>query len=165
MNAANLQYFVNQSKLQYLTSPYDSYVYYPSPMMDEAIKNLPSYSDFKKCASDNVSDAIVILHPILNYQAQSTILYGDLNVKIYQARSDKETHPDNFIKEMKISLWRVVNFDRVTMNYYINDIYTALLKKLSIEINSLDLNSDYPTNGTYCDLLNTLKESRINLRY
>ena len=145
--------------------PYDSYVYYPSPMMDKAIENLPSYSKFKKCVSDNISDAIVIINPILNYQAQSTILYGDLNVKIYQAKSDKETHPDNFIKEMKVSLWKVVKFDRVTMDYYVNDIYTELLKQLSVEINSLDLNSDYPTNGSYCDLLNTLKESKINLRY
>jgi len=86
-------------------------------------------------------------------------------VKIYQARLDKETHPDNFIKEMKVSLWKVVNFDRVTMDYYVNDIYTELLKQLTIEIKSLDLNSDYPTNGSYCDLLNTLKESKINLRY
>lgn len=165
MNAANLQYFVNQSKQQFLHHPYDSYVYYPSPMMDKAIINLPSYSNVKKCASDNVTDAIIILNPVLSYQAQSTILYGDLNVKIYQSRSDKETHPDNFIKEMKISLWEVVKFDRVTMDYYVNDIYTKLLSKLSVEIENAQLNSDYPTNGSYCDLLNTLKESKINLRY
>jgi len=134
-------------------------------MMDKAIINLPSYSNVKKCASDNVTDAIIILNPVLSYQAQSTILYGDLNVKIYQSRSDKETHPDNFIKEMKISLWEVVKFDRVTMDYYINDIYTKLLSKLSVEIENAQLNSDYPTNGSYCDLLNTLKESKINLRY
>ncbi len=83
-------------------------------MMDKAIENLPSYSNVKKCASNNITDAIIILKPILSYQAQSTILYGDLNVKIYQARSDKETNPDNFIKEMKISLWKVVKFDKVT---------------------------------------------------
>ena len=134
-------------------------------MMDKAIENLPSYSNVKKCASDNVTDAIIILNPVLCYQAQSTILYGDLNVKIYQSRSDKETHPDNFIKEMKISLWEVVKFDRVTMDYYVNDIYTKLLSKLSVEIENAQLNSDYPTNGSYCDLLNTLKESKINLRY
>jgi len=134
-------------------------------MMDKAIINLPSYSNVKKCASDNVTDAIIILNPVLSYQAQSTILYGDLNVKIYQSRSDKETHPDNFIKEMKISLWEVVKFDSVTMDYYVNDIYTKLLSKLSVEIENAQLNSDYPTNGSYCDLLNTLKESKINLRY
>ena len=134
-------------------------------MMDKAIINLPSYSNVKKCASDNVTDAIIILNPVLSYQAQSTILYGDLNVKIYQSRSDKETHPDNFIKEMKISRWEVVKFDRVTMDYYVNDIYTKLLSKLSVEIENAQLNSDYPTNGSYCDLLNTLKESKINLRY
>lgn len=134
-------------------------------MMDKAIINLPSYSNVKKCASDNVTDAIIILNPVLSYQAQSTILYGDLNVKIYQSRSDKETHPDNFIKEMKISLWEVVKFDRVTMDFYVNDIYTKLLSKLSVEIENAQLNSDYPTNGSYCDLLNTLKESKINLRY
>ena len=129
------------------------------------INYLPSYSNVKKCASDNVTDAIIILNPVLNYQGQSTILYGDLNVKICQSRSDKETHPDNFIKEMKISLWEVVKFDRVTMDYYVNDIYTKLLSKLSVEIENAQLNSDYPTNGSYCDLLNTLKESKINLRY
>jgi len=134
-------------------------------MMDKAIINLPSYSNVKKCASDNVTDAIIILNPVLSYQAQSTILYGDLNVKIYQSRSDKETHPDNFIKEMKISLWEVVKFDSVTMDYYVNDIYTKLLSKLSVEIENAQLNSDYPTNGSYCNLLNTLKESKINLRY
>ena len=134
-------------------------------MMDKAIINLPSYSNVKKCASDNVTDAIIILNPVLSYQPQSTILYGDLNVKIYQSRSDKETHPDNFIKEMKISLWEVVKFDRVTMDFYVNDIYTKLLSKLSVEIENAQLNSDYPTNGSYCDLLNTLKESKINLRY
>ena len=134
-------------------------------MMDKAIINLPSYSNVKKCASDNVTDAILILNPVLSYQAQSTILYGDLNVKIYQSRPDKETHPDNFIKEMKISLWEVVKFDRVTMDYYVNDIYTKLLSKLSVEIENAQLNSDYPTNGSYCDLLNTLKESKLNLRY
>jgi len=66
---------------------------------------------------------------------------------------------------MKISLWEVVKFDRVTMDYYVNDIYTKLLSKLSVEIENAQLNSDYPTNGSYCDLLNTLKESKINLRY
>jgi hypothetical protein len=145
--------------------PYYNYVYYPSPMMDKAIRNLLSLSNVKKCASDNVTDAILILNPVLNYQPQSTILYGDLNVKIYQTRSDKETHPDNFIKEMKISLWEVVKFDSVTMDFYVNDIYAKLLNKLSVEIKNVQLNSDYPTNGSYCDLLNTLKESKLNLRY
>ena len=77
-------------------------------MMDKAIENLPSYSNVKKCTTNNITDAIIILNPILSYQAQSTILYGDLHVKIYQKRSNNETNPDNFIKKMKISLWKVV---------------------------------------------------------
>jgi hypothetical protein len=163
--AEKYQYFVNQATNQILTSPYQFFIYQPSSLIDKAIENLPAYSDVKKCASNNISDAILIIKPILFYNPQSTILYGDLNVKIYQSRSDKETHPDNFIKKMKISLWEVVKFDRVTMDYYVNNIYTKLLSKLSVEIENAQLNSDYPTNGSYCDLLNTLKESKINLRY
>ena len=83
-------------------------------MMDKAIESLPAYSNIKKCATNNITDAIIILKPILSYQAQSTILYGDLHVKVYQSRSDNETNPDNFIKKMKISLWKVVKFDKVT---------------------------------------------------
>ena len=165
LNAANLQYFVNQSKQQYLSMPYDSYIYHPSPMMDKAIENLPSYSNVKKCASNNITDAIIILKPVLSYQAQSTILYGDLNVKIYQSRSDKETNPDNFIKEMKISLWKVVKFDRVTMDYYVNDIYTKLLSKLSVEIENRSIEFTTQRMALIVILLNTLKESKINLRY
>jgi len=134
-------------------------------MMDKAIKNLPSYSNVKKCATDNITDAIIILNPILSYQAQSTILYGDLHVKIYQTRSNNETNPDNFIKKIKISLWKVMQFDKVTMSYYVNEIYTELLKKLISEIDDLKINKNHPTNGSYCDLLNTLKESRLNLNY
>ena len=114
-----------------------TYSYQPSPMMDKAIENLPSYSNVKKCATNNITDAIIILKPILSYQAQSTILYGDLHVKIYQKRSNNETNPDNFIKKMKISLWKVVKFDKVTMGYYVNEIYTELLKKLTSEINTI----------------------------
>jgi hypothetical protein len=134
-------------------------------MMDKAIENLPSYSNVKKCATDNITDAIIILNPILSYQAQSTILYGDLHVKIYQTRSNNETNPDNFIKKIKISLWKVMQFDKVTMGYYVNEIYTELLKKLISEIDDLKINKNHPTNGSYCDLLNTLQESRLNLNY
>ena len=134
-------------------------------MMDKAIKNLPAYSNFKKCSTNNVSDAIIILKPILYYNPQSTILYGDLNVKVYQARSKNETNPDNFIKTIKISLWKVVKYDEATANYYINEIYKDLLKKLTTEIDSLKVNNNYPTNGSYCDLLSTLKESNLNLNY
>ena len=134
-------------------------------MMDKAIKNLPAYSNFKKCSANNISDAIIILKPILFYNPQSTILYGDLDVKVYQARSKNETNPDNFIKKIKISLWNVVKYDEVTASYYINAIYTDLLKKLTSEFDSLKIDNNYPTNGSYCDLLSTLKESRLNLNY
>ena len=134
-------------------------------MMDKAIESIPSYSNVKKCATDNITDAIIILKPILSYQAQSTILYGDLHVKIYQTRSDNETNPDNFIKEIKISLWKVVKFDKVVMDYYVNEMYTELLKKLTSEIDSLKIDKNYPTNGSYCDLLSTINKSSVNLNY
>jgi hypothetical protein len=66
---------------------------------------------------------------------------------------------------MKISLWKVVKFDEVTISYYVNEIYTELLKKLTAEIDSLKIDKNYPTNGSYCNLLSTLKESRLNLNY
>ena len=134
-------------------------------MMDKAIENLPAYSNVKKCTTDNITDAIIILNPILSYQAQSTILYGDLHVKIYQSRTNNETNPDNFIKKMKISLWKVVQFDKVTMGYYVNEIYTELLKKLTSEIDSLEIDKNYSTNGSYCDLLSTINKSSVNLNY
>ncbi len=163
--AAKYQYFVNQTTNQSLTSPYQYFNYHPSPLMDKAIENLPAYSNIKKCVSSNVTDAILIIKPILFYNPQSTILYGDLNVKVYQTRSKDQANPDNFIKAMKISLWKVLRFDEVTINYYINDIYTELLKKLTSEIDSLEIDKKHPTNGSYCDLLSTLKESRLNLNY
>ena len=165
LNAANLQYFVNQPINQSLTAPYNYYTYQPSPMMDKAIESIPSYSNVKKCATDNITDAIIILKPILSYQAQSTILYGDLHVKIYQTRSNNETNPDNFIKEIKISLWKVVKFDKVVMDYYVNGMYTELLKKLRSEIDSLKIDKNYPTSGSYCDLLSTINKSSVNLNY
>ena len=134
-------------------------------MMDKAIENLPVYSNVKKCATNNITDAIIILKPTLSYQAQSTILYGDLNVKVYQTRSDNETNPDNFIKEIKISLWKVVKFDKVVMDYYVNEIYVELLKKLTSEIDSLKIDKNYPTSGSYCDLLSTINKSSVNLNY
>jgi len=134
-------------------------------MMDKAIESIPSYSNVKKCATDNITDAIIILKPILSYQAQSTILYGDLHVKIYQTRSDNETNPDNFIKEIKISLWKVVKFDKAVMDYYVNEMYTELLKKLTSEIDSLKIDKNYPTSGSYCDLLSTINKSSVNLNY
>ena len=134
-------------------------------MMDKAIENLPAYSNIKKCATNNITDAIIILKPILSYQAQSTILYGDLHVKVYQSKSNNETNPDNFIKKMKISLWKVVKFDKVTMGYYVNEIYTELLKKLTSEIDSLKIDKNYPTSGSYCDLLSTINKSSVNLNY
>ena len=134
-------------------------------MMDKAIESISSYSNVKKCATNNVTDAIIILKPVLSYQAQSTILYGDLHVKVYQTRSDNETNPDNFIKKMKISLWKVVQFDKVVMDYYVNEMYTELLKKLTSEIDSLKIDKSYPTNGSYCDLLSTINKSSINLNY
>jgi len=163
--AAQYQYFVNQATNQTLTAPYVYYNYQPSPAMDRAIKNLPDYSSVKKCATNNVTDAIIILKPMLFYNPQSTILYGDLNVKVYQTRSKDQDNPDNFIKKMKISLWKVVKFDKVTISYYVNEIYTELLKKLITETDSLKIDKNHPTNGSYCDLLNTLKESRLNLNY
>ena len=165
LHASSLQYFINQPINQTLNSPYSYYTYQPSPMMDKAIENLPAYSNVKKCTTDNITDAIIILKPILSYQAQSTILYGDLHVKVYQSRSDSETNPDNFIKNMKISLWKVVKFDKVTMGYYVNEIYTELLKKLASEIDNFKTDKNYPTNGSYCDLLNTINKSSINLNY
>jgi len=134
-------------------------------MMDKAIESIPSYSNVKKCATDDITDAIIILKPILSYQAQSTILYGDLHVKIYQTRSDNETNPDNFIKKIKISLWKVVKFDKVVMDYYVNEIYVELLKKLTSEIDSLKIDKNYPTSGSYCDLLSTINKSSVNLNY
>ena len=130
-------------------------------MMDKAIENLPAYSNVKKCATNNITDAIIILKPILSYNPQSTILYGDLNVKVYQTRSKDQANPDNFIKTMKISLWKVVKFDEVTNGYYVNEIYTELLKKLTSEIDSLKIDKNYPTNGSYCDLLSTIKRIKI----
>ena len=163
--AAKYQYFVNQATNQTLTAPYVYYNYQPSPAMDRAIKNLPDYSSVKKCATNNVTDAIIILKPILFYNPQSTILYGDLNVMVYQARSKDQANPDNFIKTMKISLWKVLQFDEVTIGYYVNEIYTELLKKLTTKLNNIEIDGNYPTNGSYCDFLNSLKESRLNLNY
>jgi hypothetical protein len=134
-------------------------------MMDMAIQNLPEYSNVTKCSTSNTSDAIIILEPILSYQAQSTILYGDLNVKVYQTISNNETNPDNFVKKMKISLWKVVQFDKVVMDYYVNEMYSDLLKKLASEIDKIDINKNYPTNGSYCDLLSTINKSSVNLNY
>ena len=134
-------------------------------MMDKAIANIPSYSSVNKCSTDNITDAIIILEPILSYQAQSTILYGDLNVVVYQTRSGNETNPDNFIKEIKISLWKVVKFDKIVMDYYVDEMYTELLKKLTSEIDSLNISKNYPTNGSYCNLLNTINKSSVNLNY
>ena len=165
LSAANLQYFVNQPTNHSLNAPYSYYTYQPSPMMDKAIESISSYSNVKKCATNNVTDAIIILKPVLSYQAQSTILYGDLHVKVYQTRSDNETNPDNFIKKMKISLWKVVKFDEVVMDYYVNEIYTELLKKLTSEIDSLKIDKNYRTSGSYCDLLSTINESSVNLNY
>jgi len=156
--AENLQYFVNESTNQSLRAYSNSYSYQPSSMMEKAIENLPTYSNVKKCATNNVSDAILILKPILSYNPQSTILYGDLNVKVYQTRSKDQANPDNFIKKMKISLWKVVKFDEVTMGYYVNEIYTDLLKKLISDIDNLKIDKTHPTNGSYCDLLTTIKE-------
>ena len=134
-------------------------------MMDIAIQNLPEYSNVTKCSTSNTSDAIIILEPILSYQAQSTILYGDLNVKVYQTISNNETNPDNFIKKMKISLWKVVQFDKVVMDYYVNEMYSDLLKKLASDIDEIDISKNYPTNGSYCDLLSTINKSSVNLNY
>ena len=165
LNATNLQYFVNQPTNQSINSPYSYYTYQPSPMMDKAIESISSYSNVKKCASNNITDAIIILKPILSYQAQSTILYGDLNVKVYQTRSDNETNPDNFIKKIKNSLWKVVKCDKVVMDYYVNEMYTELLKKLTAEIDSLKIDKNYRTSGSYCDLLSTINKSSVNLNY
>ena len=92
-------------------------------------------------------------------------MYSDFHVKIYQTRSDNETNPDNFIKEIKISLWKVVQFDKVVMDYYVNEMYTELLRKLKSEIDSLNIDKNYPTNGLYCDLLRTINKSSVNLNY
>ena len=163
--ATSLQYFVDLPINQTLNAPYSYYTFQPSPMMDKAIENLPAYSNVKKCATNNITDAIIILKPILSYQAQRTILYGDLHVKVYQSKSNNETNPDNFIKEIKISLWKVVKFDKVVMDYYVNEIYTELLKKLTSEIDSLKIDKNYPTSGSYCDLLSTINKSSVNLNY
>jgi hypothetical protein len=127
--------------------------------MDKAIESLPAYSNIKKCSTNNVTDAILILKPILSYNPQSTILYGDLNVKVYQTRSKDQVNPDNFIKTMKISLWKVVQYDEATIGYYINEIYIELLKKLTSEMDSIKIDKNYPTNGSYCNLLSTLKQN------
>jgi len=137
--AAKLQYYVNQATNQTPHAPNINYNYQPSPAMSKAIENLPAYSNIKKCATNNITDAIIILKPILSYNPQSTILYGDLNVKVYQTRSKDQANPDNFIKTMKISLWKVVKYDEVTIGYYINEIYTELLNKLTSEIDSLKI--------------------------
>ena len=163
--ATNFQYYVNQATNQTLHALNSNFHYQPSPLMSKAIESLPAYSNIKKCSTNNVTDAILILKPILSYNPQSTILYGDLNVKVYQTRSKDQVNPDNFIKTMKISLWKVVKFDEVTISYYVNEIYTELLKKLTAEIDSLKIDKNYPTNGSYCNLLSTLKESRLNLNY
>ena len=164
-SAANLQYYVNLPGNQSLHAPYSYYTYQPSPMMDKAIENLPAYSNVTKCATSNTTDAIVVLEPILSYQAQSTILYGDLHVKVYQTKSSNETNPDNFIKKMKISLWKVVQFDKVVMDFYVNEMYSDLLKKLASDIDEIDISKNYPTNGSYCDLLSTINKSIVNLNY
>jgi hypothetical protein len=51
------------------------------------------------------------------------------------------------------------------MGYYVNEMYTGLLKNLTSEINSLKIDKNYPTNGSYCDLLNTINKSSVNLNY
>ena len=66
--AEKYQYFVNQATNQILTSPYQFFIYQPSSLIDKAIENLPAYSDVKKCASNNISDAILIIKPILFYK-------------------------------------------------------------------------------------------------
>ena len=69
------------------------------------------------------------------------------------------------LKEIKISLWKVVKYDKVVMDYYVNEMYTDLLKKLTSEIDSLKIDKNYPTNGSYCDLLSTINKSSVNLNY
>ena len=64
LNATNLQYFINQPITQTLNAPYSYYTYKPSPMMDKAIENLPAYSNVKKCTTENITDAIIILKPM-----------------------------------------------------------------------------------------------------
>ena len=157
--AAKYQYFVNQATNQTLHALNSNFHYQPSPLMDKAIESLPAYSNIKKCSTNNVTDAILILKPILSYNPQSTILYGDLNVKVYQTRSKDQVNPDNFIKTMKISLWKVVQYDEATIGYYINEIYIELLKKLTSEMDSIKIDKNYPTNGSYCNLLSTLKQN------
>ena len=68
-------------------------------------------------------------------------------------------------KKIKISLWKVVKFDKVVMDYYVNEMYTVLLKKLTSEIDSLKIDKNYPTSGSYCDLLSTINKSSVNLNY
>jgi len=157
--ATNFQYYVNQATNQTLHALNSNFHYQPSPLMDKAIESLPAYSNIKKCSTNNVTDAILILKPILSYNPQSTILYGDLNVKVYQTRSKDQVNPDNFIKTMKISLWNVVQYDEATIGYYINEIYIELLKKLTSEMDSIKIDKNYPTNGSYCNLLSTLKQN------
>lgn len=133
--------------------------------MDEAIKNLPSYSNIKKCSTNEVTDAIVIIQPIVYYAPQTTALYGDFKIKIYQTRADVETSPDNFIKDMKISAFRVIQFDKATIHENINIIYTKLLEELIEELDEVNIDSNRPTNGSYCDLLNTLIETNATTSY
>ena len=83
-------------------------------MMDKAIESLPSYSNVKKCATIILQMPLLSSNQFYLTRRKVLFLYGDLNVKIYQSRSDNETNPDNFIKKMKISLWKVVKFDKVT---------------------------------------------------
>jgi hypothetical protein len=66
---------------------------------------------------------------------------------------------------MKISLWKVVQFDKVVMDFYVNEMYSDLLKKLASEIDEIDISKNYPTNGSYCDLLSTINKSSVNLNY
>lgn len=161
--AQNLQYFINQFGTQPLSSNYEKIEYVPSAMMDKAIEGLPFYKNIKKCSTDNVTDAIIVINPILSYQTQSTILYGDLYVNIYQTRSSDETSPDNFIEKMKISYWITRQFDQATMHKNIDKVYTELLKKLAKKLDSLKVDKNYPTDGSYCNLLDKLRDPNINL--
>ena len=161
--AKNLQYFINQFGTQPLSSTAERIEYVPSKMMDTAINNLPFYKTIKKCSIDNITDAIIVINPILSYQTQSTILYGDLYVNIYQTRSSDETNPENFIEKLKISHWLNRQFDKATMHENIDRIYTELLRKLATKLDGLKVDKNHPTNGSYCDLLNKLKDPNINL--
>ena len=51
------------------------------------------------------------------------------------------------------------------MDYYVNEIYVELLKKLTSEIDSFKIDKNYRTNGSYCDLLSTINKSSVNLNY